>query len=151
MVVTIQEALEAEGATPDDLAVILGRLGTDGYTGDKAAGSVFLLLKVDYEETLNAYQCNLIRAAQLARGGGAGTLLGCMLWQGRCILSMKLARGLAACAANRRPTSQPAADALLLYCLAGGHSTHERSTLAQAGVARHAASGHSCTGQTWMA
>ncbi len=86
MVVTIREALAAEGATPDDLTDILDRLGTDGYTGDKAAGSVFLLLKPEaYEGTLNAYQCNLIRAAQLARGGSAGMLLGCMLWQSRCL------------------------------------------------------------------
>ena len=86
MVVTIRQALEAENATPDDLAVILDRLGTDGYAGEKAAGSAFLLLKPeDYEGTLNRYQRNLIRAAQHAQGGGAGVPLGCMLWQGRCI------------------------------------------------------------------
>ena len=85
MVVTIQQALIAGNATPDDVAVILDRLGTDGYAGEKAAGSAFLLLKPeDYEETLNPYQRNLIRAAQLAQGGGAGVPLGCMLWQGRC-------------------------------------------------------------------
>ena len=64
------------------LTVILDRLGIDGYTGDKAAESAFLLLKPeDYEGTLNPYQRNLIRAAQLAQGG---VPLGCMLWQGRC-------------------------------------------------------------------
>eukprot|EP00891_Asterochloris_glomerata_P000748 jgi/Astpho2/748/Aster-x0032 len=52
------------------LTVILDRLGIDGYTGDKAAESAFLLLKPeDYEGTLNPYQRNLIRAAQLAQGG----------------------------------------------------------------------------------
>ena len=44
MVVTIRQALIAENATPDDLAVILDRLGTDGYAGEKAAGAAFLLL-----------------------------------------------------------------------------------------------------------
>ena len=44
MVVTIRQALIAENATPDDLAAILDRLGTDGYAGEKAAGAAFLLL-----------------------------------------------------------------------------------------------------------
>ena len=84
MVVTIQQALVAGNATPDDVAVILDRLGTDGYAGEKAAGSAFLLLKPeDYEETLNPYQRNLIRAAQLAQGGGAGVPLGCMFVAGQ--------------------------------------------------------------------
>ena len=77
--------------------------------GTRAAGSVFLLLKPEaYEGTLNPYQRNLIRAAQLAQGGGAGVPLGCMLWQGRCTrvcLVLELDRGLAACAAAKsRPT-----------------------------------------------
>ena len=81
------------------LTVILDRLGTDGYTGDKAAGSAFLLLKAeDYVGTLNPYQRILIRAAQLAQGGGAGVPLGCMLWQGRCTrVSLVLGAGQGAC------------------------------------------------------
>ena len=83
MVVTIQEALQAvDGAIPDDLAVILDLLGTDGYTGDKPAGSFFLLLKPeDYKGTLNTYQRNLTCAAQRKQGGVAGVPLRCMLWQ----------------------------------------------------------------------
>ena len=74
--VTIQKALQAVGATPDDLTIIHDLLSTDGYTQDMPAGPAFLLLDAaDYKGTLNKCLCNLICAAQLAQGNHKGVLL----------------------------------------------------------------------------
>ena len=84
--VTIQEALQAvKGATSDDVAIILDKLGAEGFTGDKPAepDSAFLALDAgSYKDTLNLYHRSMISAAQRMQGGVAGVLPGCLLGQG---------------------------------------------------------------------
>ena len=80
MMVTIQQALKSKAANQDELAAILNSLGADGYTADQPADEVFALLNAeDYKDDLNKRHCNLIRAAQGAKGGAAGVLQVCML------------------------------------------------------------------------
>ena len=43
--ITIKQALQQEGATPDDLTAFLDVLGAEGYNGDMAAGRLFVWLK----------------------------------------------------------------------------------------------------------
>ena len=90
--VTIQQALQAGDATPDELTLILDVLARDGFTRDKPAGQAFTLLDVeDYRDTLNKYQRKLILAAQLPQGGGAGVLLLCLSWQVMSVLARQAA------------------------------------------------------------
>ena len=73
---SIQQALEKEGATPDELTAVLDLLHPDGCSADMPTDRVFLLMNAeDYTENLNKRQRNLIRAAQVAQGGDAGVLL----------------------------------------------------------------------------
>ena len=72
---TIQQALEKQGANPAELTAILDLLRHDGYLANQPADEVFGLLNAeDYKEDLNKRQRNLIRAAQGAQGGVAGVL-----------------------------------------------------------------------------
>ena len=66
------------------------------------------------------------------------------------MLFMKLARGLAACAANSRPIYWQQMPSSGVARLSWWHSTHEHSPLAQVSVAGHAF-GHLCAGQAWIA
>ena len=47
--VTIQQALQAGNATPDELTLILDVLAHDGLTRDKPAGQAFTLLDVEVQ------------------------------------------------------------------------------------------------------
>ena len=63
---------------------------------------------------LSACHCDLTHAGQRAQGGGAGLPLGCILWQGRCVWSMRLNKGLAACAAAESRNNVTAGSTALL-------------------------------------